>query len=68
VDPGVRKNKAIRDAAKNGHADVVALLLDDSRVDPGAKNNRAIRDAAENGHADVVELLAADPRVDASVL
>ena len=36
VDPGVRDNYAIKWAAKNGHSEVVKLLLADKRVDPKA--------------------------------
>src|SRR2546426_6337866 len=48
--------------ARNGHVDVMKLLLADSRVDPAADNNDAIRSAAANGHIDVVKLLLADKR------
>jgi hypothetical protein len=64
VDPAVADNCAIRLAAENGHAAVVALLLGDPRVDPAARDNYAIRWAAAYGFAEVVALLLADPRVD----
>ena len=61
--PSADDNEAIRWASGNGHADVVRLLLADSRVDPNARDNEAIRCASQYGHADVVRLLLADPRV-----
>jgi len=65
IDPSDDKI-AMSSASYNGHADVVALLLADSRVDPSHYGNGAIIYASENGHADVVALLLADPRVDPS--
>ena len=43
VDPSDEDNFAVRYAAAKGHAEVVALLLNDSRVDPGAENNEGKR-------------------------
>ncbi|EPZ34672.1 hypothetical protein O9G_004840 [Rozella allomycis CSF55] len=51
VNPGARKNYSIRHASKNGHVEVVELLLEDSRVNPGARENYAIRLASENGQS-----------------
>jgi len=68
IDPSIRNNFAIRFAAKNGHKDVVELLLKDSRVDPGARDNEAIRYAAYYGHKKTVELLLEDSRVDPSAV
>ena len=53
-------------AAKNGHLDVVQLLLEDPRVDPSANHNLAIRLAALYGRHQIVKLLFTDPRVDPS--
>ena len=64
VDPASDDNLAIRRASRNGHADVVRILLADPRVDPSANDNDAIRWASCNGHTEVVRLLLADPRVD----
>lgn len=50
-------------ACKNGHAEVVRLLLADGRVDPAARDNSAIRHASKNGHSEVVRLLLQDSRV-----
>jgi hypothetical protein len=36
-------------ASKNGHTDIVEILLKDKRVDPGAGDNRAIVDACVYG-------------------
>jgi ankyrin repeat protein len=66
VDPSAQDNCAIKWAARNGHTDVVRLLLGDSRVEPSANYNLAIRQAAQNGHTEVVELLLGDSRVDPS--
>ena len=64
ADPSADNNYAIQWASENSHAEVVRLLLADTRVDPGANNNFAIRFASEKGHIEVVRLLLADPRVD----
>jgi hypothetical protein len=58
---------AMEVAIRNGHANVVKLLLADARVDPRAEDNYAIGLGSKNGHASVVELLLADPRVNPSV-
>ena len=51
-------------SSKNGHVELVKLLMADSRVDPGIQNNYAIQYASENGHTEAVKLLLKDPRVD----
>ena len=66
VDPSASDNWAIRWASKNGHLEVVRLLLGDKRVDPSASDNWAIRWASQNGHTEVVRLLLQDKRVDPS--
>ena len=66
VDPSVDYNHAIRYASRNGHLEVVKLLLQDKRVDPSAGDNYAIRKASENGHLEVVKLLLQDEKVDPS--
>ena len=38
----MRYNHPIRMASKNGHLEVVNLLLEDSRVNPRAEDNYAI--------------------------
>ena len=63
VDPSVKDNEAIRMASKNGHTDVVRLLLQDKRVDPIDDGNYAIRLASRNGYTEVVKLLLQDRRV-----
>jgi len=50
-------------ASKNGHMDIVRLLLLDTRVNPGDRNNCTIRYASKNGHMDIVRLLFSDTRV-----
>ncbi len=42
--------------SKFGHANVIQLLLQDSRVDPSAHNNEAILWASKNGHIGVVKV------------
>jgi hypothetical protein len=64
-------------ASKNGHIEVVKLLLNHPKVDPSAVNNYgmnsidliivlAIRLASEKGHIEVVKLLLNHPKVDPS--
>ncbi len=53
---------------KNGHIEVVNILLEDSRVDPSAKDNYASRWASYYGHIEVVNRLLEDPRVDPSAV
>lgn len=55
-------------ASNFGHAEVVRLLLADSRVDPAANENEAIRYASRYGHHEVVRLLLADSRVDPAAI
>jgi len=45
-------------AGRNGHLEVVRLLLQDPRVNPAVMNNWAIQGASRNGHTEVVRLLA----------
>jgi ankyrin repeat protein len=49
-------NSAVRQAAMNGHLDVVKYLCEQG-VDIHAKNNLAVRYAAMNGHLEVVQYL-----------
>lgn len=49
---------------KNGHLEVVQLLLQHRRVDPSAMNDYAIRWARRNGQYEIVRLLLQDGRVD----
>jgi len=64
LDPSTSDQKAIREAAKNGHTKGVKLLLRHPKVDPSYFSNYALRFASSNGHHNVVELLLADKRVD----
>ena len=57
VDPTAADDYAVRFASGNGHAEVVKLLLADTRVDPRADNDHAMRMASMHGHAEVVKLL-----------
>lgn len=63
IDPSVQDSKALREAAWQGHLDIVDFLLLSGRVDPAARNNAAITLAASFGYADVVERLMAEPSV-----
>ena len=60
VDPGAKQDYAIRLASKEGHLEVVRLLIKDELVakpvDPAADDNFAIRRASEHGHVEVVRL------------
>ena len=55
ADPKAELARALRLAAKNGHAECVALLLPIS--DPKALNSHALCLASFNGHAECVDLL-----------
>lgn len=67
-DPVVDDNLPLREAAMNGHLQLVKILLQDSRVNPAARDNFAIRLASAKGHLPVVRLLLEDPRVDPSAV
>ncbi|KAJ3096332.1 hypothetical protein HK100_005591 [Physocladia obscura] len=58
-DPTSCNNMAIQNSCKNGHSDVVSLLLKDSRIDPAVNDNFPLRIAAENGHLNIVAMLLA---------
>ena len=60
VDPSSSGNLAIYDAARNGHTEVVKILLGDERVDPSFYDYRSLKKAIKNGHTDVVVLLMKD--------
>ena len=69
VDPAARNNKALVEAAKNGHIDAVSFLLllsenEYPRIDPAARNNKALVEAVKNKRYEVVGLLLAHPAVD----
>ena len=53
-------------AVRLDRADIVAIMIGDSRVDPSTDNNYAIRLASRYGHVEVVKVLLQDPRVDTS--
>lgn len=63
VDPSAMESEALLLAAGNGHAAVVAYLLQCraqggyAGIDPAAQNNRAVIDAAANGHVEVLRML-----------
>lgn len=63
INPSVRRNLAIRTAAKRGLAGTVAALLADPRVDPSEGANLALCSAVCEGHVSVAALLLSDPRV-----
>lgn len=66
ADPAVQENAAIVEAAALGHANVVKLLLSDSRVNAAARDSAAIQWAARNNNAHVVQILLERPEVDVS--
>jgi len=57
-------NQAIRIASKNGHADIVNLLLTWKGVDPSVEDNIALRVACESGYLNIVKSLLSTGRVD----
>jgi hypothetical protein len=66
VDPSGFNNYAVRIASKNGHFEVVKLLLSDAHVDPSDSLSFGFRLASDEGHLEIVKLLLADARVDPS--
>jgi ankyrin repeat protein len=67
VDPSDQNNKAIKEASRLGHAEIVEALLKDQRVNPTAENNEAIILAVFNGNLETVTLLLRNPIVRATV-
>jgi hypothetical protein len=63
LSPNLNNDYAIRWAARNGHTEVVKVLLADDRVSPEVARNYAIGMAAINGHVEVVKLLMQHPKV-----
>ena len=63
VDPSSDNNYAIRMSCKNGHLELVELLLKHPMVSPQAEDDYCIRLASQNGHVEIVKLLLADDRV-----
>ena len=63
VDLRSKDNYVIKWASRNGHTEIVRLLLADPRVDPSVKNSIAIKWAAQNGHTEVVRLLSVHPKL-----
>ena len=59
-------NSLIVEISKLGYAEIVELLLRDTRVIPLTFFHDAIKVASENGHAEVVALLLRDKRADPS--
>jgi ankyrin repeat protein len=55
-DPGFDDNFAICLAAEKGFKEIVALLINDTRVDPIVSYAKPLWLAAQNGHTPVVEL------------
>ncbi|KAJ3270991.1 hypothetical protein HDV01_007141 [Terramyces sp. JEL0728] len=62
-NPGDNDNYAIINASKNGHLEIVKVLLKDSRVDPTVMNNLPLKLAQDNFYLDIVDLLMKDQRV-----
>ena len=67
VDPALSTNWAMEGACKNGHLEIVRLLLADPRVNPADRNNVSIDFAIHYGHIDIVRLLLDDSRVASSL-
>ncbi|KAI9335495.1 ankyrin repeat-containing domain protein [Obelidium mucronatum] len=63
-DPSQNDNRPIRWACRNGHVDVVKLLIGHPCVNPSSSQNTCTSYSSHFGHADIVKLLLSDPRVD----
>ena len=55
ADPKINDSYPLRWAARNGHTEIVKLLIPIS--DPKVYNSEALRWAAQNGHIEVIKLL-----------
>lgn len=53
-------------AAREGHTNVMQVLLEDPTTDPSESYNEPLRKAVAGGQTDAVQFLLADPRVDSS--
>lgn len=60
-NPAAQNNQAFHWACRNGHLEIVNVLLDDKRIVP---DNETFLFTCRNGHIDVVKRLLADPRID----
>jgi ankyrin repeat protein len=58
-----RSNNAVIHACKNGHIEVVKLLINDKRVNPAANGNMALWYTANNNHPHITQLLLKQPKV-----
>lgn len=63
VPANANNNEPIYVASRNGHVDVVRLLLADARVWPDDNDKAALLGACSAGHTEVVQLLLSDHRV-----
>ena len=58
VHPGAGDSWALQIASRNGHTEIVRLLLDlPLERGPGAGDNYAIQRASRNGYTEIVRLL-----------
>ncbi|KAI8845732.1 hypothetical protein BJ741DRAFT_572806 [Chytriomyces cf. hyalinus JEL632] len=57
ADPSWEENSALRNAALNGHEDIVRLLLTDARTDASDKESAAFIAAMDAGHFGIARLL-----------
>ncbi|KNC73428.1 hypothetical protein SARC_14015 [Sphaeroforma arctica JP610] len=55
------RNYPLWRASKNGHTDVVRLLLGSDKVNPGDDKSVALRVACEEGHIEIVRMMLALP-------
>ncbi|KAI9348618.1 ankyrin repeat-containing domain protein [Obelidium mucronatum] len=65
LNPAVNNNRLIQWSSRNGHYQVVKLLLSSypTLVDPSSVNDLALEAACSFGHVKIVKLLLTDPRV-----
>jgi ankyrin repeat protein len=64
VDLSIDNDNPIRTSSKNGHLDIVKILIENG---PVVDVNTSLKVAAEYGHADIVKLLIVDYHVDPAI-
>ncbi len=68
INPSLHANTPLDIASRNGHLEVVKILLKDPRVNPSDASSSCIISASKNNHLDVVKELLRDKRADPSTI